>query len=149
MRTSRFPSTLVRFNRRLFVAFRVWLSFAALAFTATGAWAQAPSITFLSPTGGQRGGTVDVTLNGAGLVGATAVPTDLPITATIPADIPNNGKEAGKVVVRMQIPADATVGIGGLRVVTPKGISNLRLFMIDDLQPVAENGTNKALAQAQ
>jgi hypothetical protein len=92
---------------------------------------------------------VDVTLNGAGLVGATAVWTDLPITATIPAEIANNGKEAGKVVVRMQIPADAIVGIGGLRVVTPKGISNLRLFMIDDLQPVAENGTNKALAQAQ
>ena len=121
----------------------------ALVAGASQAMAQAPAVTFLSPSGGQRGSTVDVTINGGSLIGASAVWTDLPITATIPAEIPNNGKEAGKVVVRMQIPADATVGIGGLRVVTPKGISNLRLFMIDDLQPVAENGTNKALAQAQ
>lgn len=121
----------------------------ALMASAPRAMAQAPSVTFLSPSGGQRGSTVDVTINGGGLIGASAVWTDLPITATIPPDIPNNGKEAGKVIVRMQIPADATVGIGGLRVVTPKGISNLRLFMIDDLQPIAESGANKALAQAQ
>ncbi len=131
----------------------IW--FAAVIVGAAGvvcgrsAAAQPPSVTFLSPAGGQRGSTVDVTVNGGGLVGASAVLTDLPITATIPADVANNGKEAGKVVVRVQIPADATVGVGGLRVVTPKGISNLRLFMIDDLQPVAENGTNKTPAQAQ
>jgi hypothetical protein len=90
-----------------------------------------------------------VTVNGAGLAGATAIWTDLPITGAIPQDIPNNGKEAGKVVVRLQIPPDMTAGIGGIRLVTPKGISNLRLFMIDDLQSVAESGSNKTPAQAQ
>ena len=111
--------------------------------------AQAPSVGFVSPAGGQRGTTVYVTVNGGNLVGTSAVWTDLPITATVPADIANNGREAGKVVVRVQIPPDATVGIGGLLVVTPKGISNLRLFMIDDLQPITETGANKTLAQAQ
>jgi hypothetical protein len=121
----------------------------ALAHGSVVAWAQAPTITYLSPAGGQRGTTVDVTINGSGLIGASAIWTDLPITAAIPQEIANNGKEAGKVVVRLQIPPDATVATGGIRVVTPKGISNLRLFMIDDLQSVPEGGSNKTRAQAQ
>ncbi len=129
----------------------VWMTVAtfALAMATERVWAQAPAITYLSPAGGQRGSTVDVTINGTGLVGASSIWTDLPITAVIPAEIANNGKEAGKFVARVQIPADSIVGIGGIRVVTPKGISNLKLFMIDDLQPVAENGTNKTPAHAQ
>jgi hypothetical protein len=123
----------------------------ALLLLANGAtaFAQAPSISYLSPAGGQRGSTVDVTINGGGLAGTSAVWSDLPVAVTIPSELPNNGKEAGKVIARVQIPPDATVGIGALRVVTPKGVSNLRLFMIDDLPPVVENGTNKTPAQAQ
>src|SRR5262245_34828626 len=126
-----------------FIPAAIWLA------SVTVAQAQAPSISFLSPSGGQRGTAVDVTVNGAGLTGVSSIWTDLPISATIPQEIANNGKEAGKVVVRLQIPAEAPVGIGGVRVVTPKGISNLRLFMIDDLQLVPKAGTNKTPPQAQ
>jgi hypothetical protein len=134
---------------RMIGPIRSWVVVAVIGWSSTPAWAQAPSLTALNPPGGQRGATVDVTISGGALAGATSIWTDLPISATIPPEIPNNGKEAGKIVLRVQIPPDAPVGIGGLRVVTPKGISNLRLFMIDDLQPVAKIGTNKSLRQAQ
>ena len=149
MSTPRLISFVVRFCPAIRRAVPLGAFAAVLAFSSTAVLAQAPSVTFLSPSGGQRGTTVDVTINGAGLAGATAIWTDLPITATVPQDIANNGKEPAKVVVRVQIPADTIAGIGGLRVVTPKGISNLRLFMIDDLQPVAKNGANKTPALAQ
>lgn len=131
------------------VAFVIGIAGWLAAGGSSAAWAQAPTITFVSPAGGQRGSTVDVTLSGGGLVGANAIWTDLPIVATVPQEIANNGKEAGKVVIRIQIPPDAPTGVGGIRVVTPKGVSNLRLFMIDDLQNVLKTGTNKAPAQAQ
>jgi hypothetical protein len=125
------------------------LAFLVVAVLGETAAAQPPTITVLSPAGGQRGTTVDVTIAGGNLIGASAILTDLPVTVTIPPELPNNGKEAGKVVARVQIPSDATARVGGLRVVTPKGVSNLKLFMIDDLQGVAENGANKSAAQAQ
>jgi hypothetical protein len=58
----------------------------AVALVAAGqtAFAQPPSITFLSPAGGQRGSTVDVTINGGNLVGTSAVWSDLPMTTSIP-----------------------------------------------------------------
>jgi hypothetical protein len=119
-----------------------------LAFSAR-VHAQAPTLSVLNPSGGQRGGTVDVTVSGANLVGAHAIWTNLPATASIPADLPNNGKDAGRVVVRLQIPADAPVGIGGLRIATAQGISNLRLFAIDDIPSAAEKEPNNTRDQAQ
>lgn len=134
-----------------------WAGHATIHFIPVIAWlvltrsamAQSPSINYISPAGGQRGTTVDVTLVGSGLAGVNSVSTDLPVTATIPGDLPNNGKDAGRVVVRVQIPSDAPVGVGGFRITTTKGISNLRLFAIDDLPAVTEKEPNNTREQAQ
>src|SRR5262245_24024255 len=150
--TNALPMSLALRTRLSTTRFNVFSCVAAAWLLACGfspVMAQAPTISFVSPSGGQRGSSVDVTINGSALAGACALWTDLPVSATAPQDIANNGKEAGKVVVRVQIPPDAPAGIGGIRVVTPKGISNVRLFMIDDLQNVPKNGSNKSPAQAQ
>ena len=103
-------ATFQKNGRQLIRNAAIWCVATALtAMGASSALAQAPSITYLSPPGAQRGTTVDVTIHGASLAGASAIWTDLPISATVPHEIPNNGKDAAKVVVRVQIPADTPV----------------------------------------
>lgn len=111
--------------------------------------AQAPSLTRLTPNGGAPGSTVDVTLHGGNLAGATRLWTSFPATATLPADIENNGTQADRVVFRLEIPSDAPPGVGGIRVATDKGVSEVRLFVVDDLPNVAEAEPNNSPGEPQ
>jgi hypothetical protein len=113
------------------------------------ALAQAPSLTHVVPAAVAPGQTTDVTLFGANLAGANKVWTSLPGEAKLADGIEKNGTEAAKVVYRFTVPADAPAGIGGLRIATGQGVSNLRLLMIDDLPSLADNGKNKTVAEAQ
>jgi hypothetical protein len=111
--------------------------------------AQPPAITHVVPAGIPPGAATDITLFGANLAGVTGFWTSLPAKVELTPGIANNGKEAGKVTYRITLPKEAQAGIGALRVATDKGVSNIRLLLIDDLPVIADNGGNKSLATAQ
>src|SRR5262249_22715901 len=55
----------------------------------------------------------------------------------------NNGKDAGKLLVRLEVPKDAPLGVYPVRLATAQGLSNVRLFCVDDLPQVLEDPANK------
>jgi hypothetical protein len=130
--------------KRLFVAVLVF------AFVSAGqAWGQAPTLTFASPAGVQPGKAVDVVLSGGNLAGASGIWTSFPASAVLTPGVDKNGTQPASVSYRITVPAEVPLGVGGVRVATPQGISNLRLLLIDDLPGIAKSGTNKTLATAQ
>lgn len=111
--------------------------------------AQIPSINGTSPQAVLPGQTVAVKVRGGNLVGVGQVWSSFPAEAPLAADVPNNGKNAAEVVIAFKVPADAPVGVHGIRVANGTGISNLWLMMVDDLASVAQVKPNAAPAQAQ
>ena len=108
----------------------------------------APVLKPVAPHGAQRGTTIDLTLTGANLAEPTGLGCDFPAKVTIPPDN-NNGKDPAKLLVRLEIPKDAPMGFHALRLATTHGMSNLRLFCVDDLPQVLQKGDNRTLATAQ
>jgi hypothetical protein len=112
--------------------------------------AQAPNLTApISPLSVQRGNSVELTLTGANLADPLGVWTSLSGAKTaIPTDA-NNGKDNAKLRVRLEVPRDAPMGFHSLRLATARGMSNFRLFCVDDLPAVAqaESSRNKATPQ--
>ncbi len=109
---------------------------------------QAPVLKPVVPLGMQRGTTLELTLTGNNLAEPTGLWTSFPAKVTIPtAD--NNGKDNGKLLVRLEVPKDALIGFHSLRLATRHGMSNLRLFCIDDLPQVIESTTNHTPSTAQ
>ncbi len=116
---------------------------------ARGAGAQPPTIVSTSPQAAKPGETIDVKIQGGNLAGAAQLWASFPATITLPTEIAGNGTSAGEVVYRVQIAPDVPPGVEGLRVATPQGVSNLKLFVIDDLASVAQVRPNQLLGQAQ
>jgi hypothetical protein len=108
----------------------------------------APTLKSPAPMGMQRGTTLDLTLTGSNLADPTGLWTSFPAKVAIPKEA-NNGKDPAKLLVRLEVPKDAPLGFHALRLATLRGVSNLRLFCIDDLPQVLENATNHTLAMAQ
>jgi hypothetical protein len=109
---------------------------------------QAPVLDLIGPAGMQRGTTLEITLTGKNLAGPTGVSTSFPAKVTIPSDM-KNGLEENRLRVRLEVPADAPLGFHCLRLATRRGISNLRLFCIDDLPQVMKTENNNTRAHAQ
>ncbi len=109
---------------------------------------QAPVLNPAMPLGMQRGTTLDLTLTGNKLAEPTGLWTSFPAKATIPTE-GNNGKDNGNLLVRLEVPKDAPLGFHAIRLATRRGMSNLRLFCIDDLPQVIENTTNHTPSTAQ
>jgi hypothetical protein len=111
---------------------------------------QAPNLTApVTPLCIQRGTSVELTLSGANLSDPLAVWTSVPAAkATIPTDA-NNGKDNAKLRVRLDVPHDAPLGFHALRLATSRGMSNLRLFCIDELPAVTQQETNRNKATPQ
>ena len=109
---------------------------------------QAPVLKPAAPLGMQRGTTLALTLTGANLAEPTGLWTSFPAKATIPTE-GNNGKDKGKLLVRLEVPKDAPLGFHAIRLATRRGMSNLQLFCIDDLPQILENTTNHAANMAQ
>ena len=106
---------------------------------------QAPTINAALPLGVARGQALELTLTGTNLADPTGLWTSFPAKVTIPADM-NNGKDAAKVRVKIEVSADAPLGFHSLRLATKAGISNARLFCVDEfpqLDEVAGNGTKE------
>ncbi|MCH8829717.1 MAG: hypothetical protein IID45_09090, partial [Planctomycetes bacterium] len=132
---------------------RLWLSFSVVALVfAAGVGpveAQAPVISSTSPQAVKPGGTIDVTIRGTNLAGATSLWTSFPAKAVLAPNVKNNGKNATSVVFRISVPANAEAGIQAIRVTTAQGISRLKLFAVDDLPSVAQKAGNTTPATAQ
>lgn len=126
-----------------------WLAVAAVVLSSRSLSAQTPAITATSPSAARPGGTVNVTVSGSNLAGATSLWTSFESKSVLAPGVKNNGKNASQVVFRVTVPKDAPVGIHGLRVITPNGVSPLRLFVLDDLPTVAQAGSNTTPAAAQ
>src|ERR1700722_15457895 len=109
---------------------------------------QAPALAAVLPLGLQRGTAMEITLTGTNLAGPTGVYTSFPAKITIPDDN-KNGQDNAKLRVRLEVPADAPIGYHTLRLTTTRGISNLRMFCIDDLQQIAEVASNRDKATPQ
>jgi hypothetical protein len=89
-----------------------------------------------------------VTLTGAGLSDPLAVWLSTAARVTSPPNI-TTGKDSTKIRARVELPADAPVGLHRLRVATPGGLSNLRPFCADALPEVQESDANHTPATAQ
>ncbi len=109
---------------------------------------QAPVLNMPAPLGMQRGTSLEVTLTGTNLADPTGVLISSPVKVTIPTDN-KNGLDNTKLRVRLEVPADAPLGYYALRLATTRGMSNLRLFCIDDLPQVLEVDTNRNKATPQ
>lgn len=107
-----------------------------------------PTLTAVTPNGLQRGTSVEITLTGTNLASPSGVWVSFPAKITVPGDA-NNGKDAAKLRFKLEVPKDAPLGYHSLRVATGRGVSNFRLFCIDDLPQVVEADTNKAKATPQ
>src|SRR5262249_41137257 len=110
----------------------------------------APTLNPVLPLGMQRGGNLELTLTGTNLADPVALWTSIPgAKATIPADN-NNGKDPAKLRVKPDVPADAPLGFHALRLATKRGMSNVRLFCLDDLPAVSAEpaARKKETAQA-
>jgi hypothetical protein len=120
-----------------------------LLLPASMALGQPPTLSHTAPSGVQPGKTVDVVFHGANLAAPTSVWTSFPASAVLTPGIDQNGAQPASVSYRLTIPAEVPLGVGGIRVATGKGISNLRLLLIDDLPAIAKAGNNKTLQTAQ
>ncbi len=109
---------------------------------------QAPTVAPLAPYGFQKGKSVEVMIAGTNLTDPLAILLSCPGKATIAGEM-NNGKDATKFKAKFDFPADTPMGIHTMRVVTKSGISNARLFCIDDVPTIEENNDNKTLAKPQ
>jgi hypothetical protein len=104
-----------------------------------------PTLTTPASLGAKPGASVELVLTGTNLADATGVWTSFGGSATIPG----GQKDAAKLTVKLDVPADAKPGLYGLRVATRAGVSNLRPFCIDELPEVAETDKNKSKSDPQ
>ena len=104
--------------------------------------AAAPTIKPIFPAGAKRGSSITLNLTGTNLAGPLKFLSSFPCKASIPTDN-NNGKDATKLAVKVEIDSNAPVGFHTIRIGTAKGVSNTRIFCIDDLPEVVEVDTNK------
>src|SRR5262249_55331566 len=100
------------------------------------------------PLGMQRGTAMELSLTGTNLADPVALQTSFPARITIPTDN-NNGKDNAKLRVRLEVPKDAPIGFHTLRLATARGMSNFRLFCIDDLPQILEVDPNRSKTTAQ
>ncbi len=104
---------------------------------ATGtASAQAPVLTTVLPAGVQKGAISEITLTGSHFDENTEVRLSFPARIqTLP------GGTANQIVVRIEAESAALLGWHVIHVVTTKGISNPRLFCVDELEQVRTSPT--------
>ena len=124
---------------------RFLLAVVSVGMFAVSAVAQSPQITNIAPGAVLPGQVSTITLQGGGLDGVTGLWTTIPCTSALTTR-DKNGTEAGQVAFDLTVQPYAPVGIHAIRVFSPRGVSNLKLFCVDDLPTIAEaagNGTLK------
>ena len=89
------------------------------------------------------GKTTEIVLHGAKLEGPLRVWTSFPAQVEVAAD-DSKSSERTQVACKVTLGAGRPVGIGGIVVATPSGVSDVLYVMIDDLPSVAASGVNHA-----
>ena len=110
--------------------------------------AAVPQITYTIPAAVRPGHTVDLTLVGDNVSGATQLWTSFPSTSTL-ASGDSKGAAPKSVTYRVEVPRSTPPCIGAVRLATMDGASRLRLLMIDDLASTVDVPENHTLATAQ
>ncbi len=101
------------------------------------------------PLGIPPGKATDVVFHGGNLAGPTGIWTSCGLPAELTPGLEKNGTEPGSVSYRLSPAADVPLGVVGVRLITGKGVSNLRLMLLDDLPAIVKAGNNKSLETAQ
>lgn len=110
---------------------------------------QGPVLAMPMPLGIQRGTSAEIILTGTNLADPVEVWTNIPdAQITIPADN-NNGKDNARLRAVVQVPKNTPLGVYPLRLATARGVSNLRLFCVDDLEEVVSKDANHTRDKAQ
>lgn len=107
-----------------------------------------PTVSHISPGAVQPGATNELILRGDKLEGPLRVWTSFPADAEMVASDAES-QAAKSRTCRLTLGSDAAVGIGGIVVGSPAGVSEVQFLMIDDLESVADNGDNHSPAKAQ
>lgn len=134
---------------------RLLLTAGLLACILHRAYAQVvlPRIISVSPTGGQKGSTVELTLTGVHIGQATGILFDgagIEVESLVGENPPENTRNpAGKLIAKVRIAPDAVPGIRTFRVLTPWGISGAGLFVVDPWLQKEEKEPNNTLAVAE
>ncbi|HLY10253.1 MAG TPA: pre-peptidase C-terminal domain-containing protein [Planctomycetota bacterium] len=102
------------------------------------AWAESPSVTRVSPHGGQRGTEVDLSLSGAQLKDAQELLLYQPGLEVLKLDAADDKT----VKIRLKIAADAALGEHTMRLRTATGISDLRTFWVGPYPVIDEKEPN-------
>ncbi len=105
--------------------------------------AAAPSITSVSPRGISPGQSVEVVIGGQNLGSVTQLWTSWG-PAIAPAKV-----EAGSARFAVDVPQDAPISLQAIRVISPEGVSDLQLIVIDDSASVAKGAGNQSAETAQ
>jgi hypothetical protein len=109
-------------------------------------WGQ--SLSHSLPGAVQPGQTVELTLHGDKLDDPLQVWTSFPAKVEVLPG-PEGAKDQKSRKCKVTLEGNAPVGIGGVVVGTPAGVSDVILLMVDDLVSAADNAANHSLAQAQ
>src|SRR5262249_51046066 len=107
----------------------------------------APVLNFPLPLGCQPGVTQELILTGNNLQPVEAIWADFPAKIEIVDD--EKLAAEGKVRIRMTADAGAPMGLYPIRVLSESGLSNLRLFAVDDLPQIVDNDGNRDKSKAQ
>ncbi|HBO53465.1 MAG TPA: hypothetical protein DD471_15865, partial [Planctomycetes bacterium] len=107
--------------------------------------AKPPKIRTVRPLAAVPGKTTELVITGDGLETATGLWTSFDSKSSIVAGEKRDGKS---LRIKLSISAETPVGIGAIRVAGPGGLSNLELFLIDDLavRTVSEDNTSASTA---
>jgi hypothetical protein len=112
-----------------------------------------PQITYIFPSGGQRGQTVTVNVSGANLQGSTAViVSGAGVTARVAPTADGKGLQntnAGAMPMVVTIAPDAPLGVREVRVFGPRGVSNAGRLIVGAYAEMNETEPNNKLSQAQ
>ena len=111
--------------------------------------ADPPQINHMQPGAAIPGQTLNVTVFGQRLDQPTMLWTSFPAKVELAAGIDGNAADPERVTYRLTVPRQAQVGVGAMRLITRKGASNLKLFMLDDLPSVNGNGSHHSRQEAQ
>lgn len=104
--------------------------------------AEVPSITATTPAGGQRGQTVEITVQGKLGTPPLSFWSDRPeLTASFP--------EKTEQTFSLTIPESASPGVALFRITNAEGASTLRPFLIGTLPELSETEENERLSAAQ
>jgi hypothetical protein len=111
-----------------------------------GSACAAPFIEAVNPPVLQRGAVTRITLRGDDLRQAVGVWTSLPTSRVSGSIVPAGGSE--DVTLDITVPADAPLGLHGLRLATQSGLSNVHIVLIDELPLTPAPGEVKVAGQS-